>query len=308
MPKKLQVLIDIHAEPDNHYLYTSEKEDWDGFEKGSQLILNVKKKYPKLKMTWLFRADPQIGEVYGENSWGLARYKETIDDLMATGDEIGIHMHPYRFQEDGSQTQDYADFDHLRRCMDESVSAFENVMGYRPLVLANTVGTTSTELVNHNRSIGIKYDLSLNKDSKEDFPDHLGKYEGQRSSGTDFPGEVYCPSYADYRKKSDTPDDYRMIPIQCFELPVETNPLKNWARKNLQRLVSNKIVKPTLSEHSKSFREMINSSVKASSPYLVIDSRSDIFNYNFKMERIHRNLEFLLNHNQIDLITPKLWL
>jgi len=46
--------------------------------------------------SWFLRMDPQITHTYGSPDWVVTRYPKLIEGLDAAGDELGLHVHPWR--------------------------------------------------------------------------------------------------------------------------------------------------------------------------------------------------------------------
>ncbi len=109
--------------------------DWVGFE---GIIELVKQLRPRLELatqlranlSWFVRMDPQITHVYGSAGWAAARYGAIFDTLAASGDEIGLHVHPWQWHDDGHYwMQNFADQSWVSQCVESAFSAFELSFG-----------------------------------------------------------------------------------------------------------------------------------------------------------------------------------
>jgi hypothetical protein len=52
------------------------------------------------RFAWFVRCDPQIADVYGDAAWAADRYAEGFERLRAAGDELAIHPHAWRWDDD----------------------------------------------------------------------------------------------------------------------------------------------------------------------------------------------------------------
>jgi hypothetical protein len=47
--------------------------------------------------TWFLRIDPQVAEGWGSATWGAEKYADVLSDLTASGDELALHTHLWRW-------------------------------------------------------------------------------------------------------------------------------------------------------------------------------------------------------------------
>src|SRR5215213_11617665 len=104
MAKKIPILICIDVEPDERMIDSRVRKDWTGFE---QIYEFFKELRPTLQdvtkspahFSWLFRMDPQVAHTYGSAAWVGERYSQAIAEIKSTGDDTGLHVHPWRWDE-----------------------------------------------------------------------------------------------------------------------------------------------------------------------------------------------------------------
>src|SRR4051794_9843868 len=99
MKPSLPVLLCFDVEPDDKVV--DGKADWAAF----RPLLNLMREYrPRLEaatrlpahFTWFLRMDPQVGELHGRQDWGAIAFGAELQKLQEAGDEIGLHIHPWR--------------------------------------------------------------------------------------------------------------------------------------------------------------------------------------------------------------------
>ncbi len=69
--------------------------------------------------------DPQVAETWGSATWLADAYSEVLAEFMACGDELGLHTHPYRWEEEtGDWFSDFEDEAWGVHCVTASTEAF----------------------------------------------------------------------------------------------------------------------------------------------------------------------------------------
>lgn len=112
--------------------------------------------------TWAVRADTQVRELYGEAGWGLRVYGSTWRELMARGDDVGLHPHPQRWSTAaqawvGAQNEPHWDVLMLR----EAHAAYVEALGAAPFTLRYGNRYMSQALADDAERLGFRYDLTL---------------------------------------------------------------------------------------------------------------------------------------------------
>ena len=132
----ISILLYCDVEPDGRTVDPRSRCDWVGFEGIIELL-------PRLRacleaatdrpahLSWFVRMDPQVAHVYGSAGWAAARYRAEFETLSAAGDQIGLHVHPWQWHDDGNYwTQNFADQPWVSHCVESSLNAFEQNFGY----------------------------------------------------------------------------------------------------------------------------------------------------------------------------------
>src|SRR5688500_10630676 len=94
------VLID--AEPDLRIFDPSKPSAWSGFELTCERIPSLRERlsdigHAPIAFTWLIRMDPQIAKCWGSAGWAAAAYEAEFSRCVESGDEVGLHTHPWRW-------------------------------------------------------------------------------------------------------------------------------------------------------------------------------------------------------------------
>ncbi|HYF44612.1 MAG TPA: hypothetical protein VD926_00285 [Acidimicrobiales bacterium] len=85
-----------------------------------------------VRVAWFLRMDQQIEDVYGSATHAVDAHAEVIDEVLARGDAIGLHIHAWRWRD--GWIDDYGDGDWVDECIDRSFAAFAQAFG-RPCAL-----------------------------------------------------------------------------------------------------------------------------------------------------------------------------
>jgi hypothetical protein len=141
-------------------------------------------------------------EAYGSGTYGFDRYPRELATLLAHGDAIGAHVHPYRWVErTGAWLQDFGDPGWVAHCIHSSLSAVTRAVGGPCRVFRFGDRWHSTEAMNRLRESGVRIDLTLEPGLAGGRPLVL---PGEAVSGTfdgfeHVPRAPYTPSVADFR-------------------------------------------------------------------------------------------------------------
>lgn len=165
--------------------------------------------------SWFLRFDPQVRETYGagglvEGSEGAATWHR----LAAAGDEVGLHVHPFRRAPDGRFLQDFADRDWVEHCIRVSFAAFEAVFDRRCRSFRFGDHWLSQAIVDDLETLGVRQDLTIEPGRRgctipptETFTGHFPDYRWA-------PRHPYRPSRRSFLQPADPSDTaLRHIPI-----------------------------------------------------------------------------------------------
>jgi hypothetical protein len=101
---KIPVVLCVDIEPDEFFVDRKNPRPWSGFEfshgylKGLRWKLEDSTGRP-VHFNWSLRMDPQVAIAYGSPAWAVDRYAKFFDEYQSSGDELGIHVHTYRWSD-----------------------------------------------------------------------------------------------------------------------------------------------------------------------------------------------------------------
>lgn len=164
---ELPVVVCIDVEPDPRTFAPGEGGRWLGFERLLDSMPPLRERLSDATgapaaFTWLLRMDPQIAAGYGSPDWVVDAYGDAIHRVLAAGDEVGIHSHTWRWQQDaGRWIADYRDTAWVVHCLDQSLDRFMSSFGRPAEVHRGGDGFLSAELLDRLAERGVKADLTV---------------------------------------------------------------------------------------------------------------------------------------------------
>ncbi|HYE75370.1 MAG TPA: hypothetical protein VEF04_18645, partial [Blastocatellia bacterium] len=217
----------IDVEPHHRTPAKGARSEWDSFEDAFQLfeewrgLLAQATKQP-VNFNWFLRLDPQIEQIFGSVAWVVDNYREIFNRILAAGDEIGIHLHAYRWDSINQVWfSDFADSNWIEHCIQTSVRAYRDV--FRCSASAFRFGDRwmSNQTIESLEKAGIKYDLTLEPGTKS--TSRLSLPEPATQDLPDYrntPRRPYQPSVTNYLCPGQ--DDKRKI----WMIPVSASPAR----------------------------------------------------------------------------------
>jgi hypothetical protein len=201
---RVPVLVLIDVEPDGFFIGRSENVPWSGFERATEVMADVRGVLAQrtgldAHFTWLVRADQQVAETYGSAGWAFGHYRRAFETLLAEQDEIGLHVHAYRWEaRAGNWIEDYGNQDWIKRCIHAGVGAFEQHFGRPPAAFSTGMDWTNQATIQLVRELNVRYEFStiLRKESQP-FPPR-DTYSGVAPDCSQIPERPYHPSPDDF--------------------------------------------------------------------------------------------------------------
>lgn len=81
------------------------------------------------RITWGIRMDDQITRTWGSPTWAADNYREELDALQDQGDEFGLHIHPWHWDDEaGDWVVDHTP-SWVARCVNVGLDAYESAFG-----------------------------------------------------------------------------------------------------------------------------------------------------------------------------------
>ncbi|MEQ9306172.1 MAG: hypothetical protein RJQ14_19820 [Marinoscillum sp.] len=295
MKQQPTLFLSFHVESDAFYTNHDNFDSFKGFENALDFVQNTcDSAGQEVPVLWQFRCDPQMDSYFGNPSYLFDKYHEKISMLRKKADELGIHVHPFRNSGD-AEVQDFDDKQWMNHCIEVSIKAFKNSMGYLPKSISIGHGATYLEVVNFCRKQGLQFDFSLEYPVNIEFPTNNGKFLGRREPGAIVKKSYYCPSEVDLFKSS-SKKDYFMIPISRTAVAYRISFLKK-VKRVVKRQPLKRLIKLSLALHPEEFRLVINRQLRRKE-IIVVDTRTHVFRDPKKYRNAEENLRFLLSINK----------
>jgi len=308
----IPILISIDAEPDGTFIDLKQRVPWHGFEHSEAVIEGWREDISRATgraahFTWLLRMDPQIEKVYGSLGWCVESHGKRLEGLARQGDEIGLHVHPFRWsRQDDQWVLDYGNQDWVENCVEQGHRAFTQALGYPPRSFSMGNSWLNQPTVRILEKLGIDYDLSLLPGTGptpiQDLAGPLGRVTGHRPDCSNLPRHPFRPAVDDFA----SPDATRrnqgpwVIPITTgnYRWPLwrrVAGRLRGPTRQRGQMTKLGLELGPAMLEAG--LAEALGASPR---PHLLMTTRSHTFLPAFRrvQSRMRRSLRRLLAHPQ----------
>jgi len=194
----------IDVEPDKRAIDSNVREDWKGFEKTYEFFCRLRSRLEaatrsSVHFTWFLRMDPQIGHTYGSAAWAVTRYSRIINEIQAAGDEVGLHIHPWRWDKTSQiWIQDFADQEWIDHCVRLGFKTFRQSLKRQCLSFRFGDHWLNDATLHLVEKLGARFDLTVEPGYKGGVPpDH---FVGSLPDYTTIPQQPYRPSRADFKK------------------------------------------------------------------------------------------------------------
>lgn len=201
----IPVVLGIDIEPDAREVDRANPV-WDGAGRFFEQLPEFRDRLAQMTgagapLSWFVRADPQVAISNGSASWAFETFADHWRECVGHGDEIGLHVHPWRWNEAaGRWLQDFGDEPWLHHCIDMAISTYRSFFGRGPTSYRGGDRFLSNGVRRQIEETGVKVDLSV-----ERMPgvERLVSYElgaGQIPDTWDAPACAFWPSDADFRR------------------------------------------------------------------------------------------------------------
>lgn len=302
-------VLTIDVEPVGRQLEPGVAPSWDGFERAVELLTRLRERIGartgrRPRFSWFARVDPQIEAACGSAAWVLHERRALFDALEREGDEIGLHMHSYRWVSARRVwLNDHANTSWLRECLASAVEAFRAARGAPPRSFRFGDRYLDNALLGELERLGICYDLTVEAGAKA-VKGHVAAEEstGSLPDTRKTPRHPYRPSRRDFRR----PPRWLEKPHALWELPVTTACVNRPGDPFPRRVRdAHDMVHFNLGLDRNWIEPMAAASVRAGHPVIVSVARSgDLTNGS---EEFRHNLERLAARTDLDdraFVTP----
>lgn len=305
----IPVLLMIDVEPCGFFVPRDRPDPWLGFERGVEVMAELRRSLEQrtgraAHFTWLVRADPQIAEVYGDAAWGLSHYSSQLQALDAAGDQVGLHVHAYRWNASaGNWIEDYGDQAWVEHCVRLGFAAFESTRRCRPAAFSMGTDWSNQATMELAREMGVRWELSLiGGDDPRPLRFLTGQYTGDAPDCTKLPRHPYPAARDDFRRQAAATDDGVWIfPLSSYIAPLELS----WKRRLYYRLLFRPIELRTrkffLTDAPALLRPAIDEALNGARPYVTLSVRTEKFLQRRAIADIRDNLDHLVARAGADL-------
>jgi hypothetical protein len=301
--ENIPVIICIDAEPDDRAIKHGEANDWKGFEETLRYFHDLRTRFAEgtgapVRFTWFFRMDPQIEHVYGDPRWVAQRYGGEIRELVAAGDDLGLHTHAWRWDAERKRwLTDNGNQEWINHCIHTSFEAFQNA--FRRPCLSFRFGDhwMNNETIDLLESLGVEFEMTPEPGRKAALglmPNEM--YTGSLPDYSTTPTSPFKPARHDFREADHTgARNLWVIPLSTDTAVGRFVRLKQTAKAlGIDLYEADQL---NLSHHHAQFRNMMDSllNVRLKS-YLAPAIKTDALIYPPARAHLERNVEFLLSH------------
>jgi len=244
--KPIPAIWRIDIEPDEHDVRPDPNPPpWYGFIAMAALLEQLRPRLADLSgavvhPTWFLRLDPIIERCFGRAEFVVERHRGLMDELLAHGDPMGIHVHCHRWDEGRQVTySDHADVDWTTYCVDVAAKTFETCFG-KAVRRSSQGGYFLVEaVVDRAIALGIEVDVTAEPGLAPSIDDpSFGAYATAPSADfRDFPRRPYYPSRAALSVPAKSSGDARpmlIVPLTAYDYATALTP---WHRRMARRFL-----------------------------------------------------------------------
>lgn len=214
------VVFCIDVEPDERMFDPSgPPPPWLGFERFVERLPRLRERLAEstgrpVAVSWFLRMDEQVERTWGSREWAAGKYGEVLDGLVRDGDGLGLHTHPWRWDEGkGDWYAEYTDTAWAVASIDSAIDAFERSFG-RPCE-AHRGGDhhLSGAMLERLGGRGVRVDLTVEPGQR---PGGAVRGEASHGTGADYrrvPREPYRSSAQRFPSPDPRGGDPLLIPL-----------------------------------------------------------------------------------------------
>ena len=165
--RETPVVLCIDVEPDTRVFDPSDPPPWVGFERFVERLPALRDELSEATgrlaaFTWFLRIDPQVAEGWGSATWGAEKYADVLSELTASGDELALHTHLWRWDSQAADwLADYEDPVWADHCVTMGLDGFEEAFGRECAVHRGGDHYLSGPLLSLLEARGVQVDLTV---------------------------------------------------------------------------------------------------------------------------------------------------
>lgn len=314
---RIPILILTDCEPDSRLVSVDEPSPWIGFERFYEFlsthrdVITARTGAPAY-FSWFWRMDRQIELSYGSAEWPIRTHAQQIADAERHGDEIGLHTHAWRWDQDRREwIADHGSSSVVEACVRESFAAFEAAFGRTCRIFRFGDGWIDEPTLQLVEKLGARIDLTI-EPGQPGVPSLVSE---ERSTGSipdrrGAPTHPYRPSRCDFRR----PD--ALGETRIWAIPVTTGTYRRRSREIGSRLrlqtwrdaLKRRTLTLNLGAETQLFAPVFDRTVSSGDhSYAAITVRSDVGSDAGLTACVDHNLRCILNHplaRRFAFVTP----
>jgi hypothetical protein len=325
--KPIPAIWRIDIEPDGHEVRPdSNPPPWHGFVAMAALVEELR---PRLAdrtgaeghPTWFLRLDPNIERCFGQADFVVERYRGLMDQLLAHGDPLGIHVHCHRWDERRQVTySDHADPDWATYCINVAAKTFERCFGESVRRSSQGGYFLDEAVVESAIAAGIEVDLTVEPGLASHAADpSFGAYATAPSTDfRDFPRRPYYPSRDAVGTPATSSTDARpilIVPLTAYDYQTALTP---WHRQIAKRVLGRPRRHLPLNPwkrwpHPRTYWDLVaRAADEGPARYIAFAIRTDVPSSDI-YRRAQALLEYLPKHpiaerlRFVDPLSPEIW-
>lgn len=297
----IPVVLCIDVEPDAHFMDLRAPSAWDGFARTWDLLESWRGAIGRRSacephFSWFLRMDRQVQRGYGSLAWAVDRHGALVDAIRASGDQLGLHVHAWRWKDDRKGwVIDYADAAWLDDCLTEAFAAFAEAVGAPCTNFRFGDHWMSQAAFARLEALGVEVDLTPEPgQGPESFYEPGVRFTGELPDQRPVPPHPYRPSVSDYRVSDPARTSGPwVLPVTTARVPPSL--LHRLYRRFVPRRSVGDVSTALVSHHPSLFARIVEAALCRPSPHLVLALRSSAAGKPRYASRIEANLTALLS-------------
>ncbi len=202
-------MLCIDVEPDDFFVSRQRPNPWEGYALTHAYVRTLRQELQQatgqaVHFSWFIRMDPQIALSQGSATWAVDHYQPFFREVLAAGDELGCHVHTYRWCEQSENwLDDHDNDDWVQECLQTAADGYRSSFGKpcRSLRFGNY--WCGTQAINQAEALGFTLDLTIEPGLPPNTCDaRKPAHSGPLPDYYRVPREPYAPSQRDFRRKA----------------------------------------------------------------------------------------------------------
>jgi hypothetical protein len=233
------VFLCIDLEPPERQARLADPKRWRGVDAAAGYCEQLRPRLADateadVRFLWFARCDPAIEAACSSPDDLLRSRSELFDNLLSSGDRVGIHVHSWRWENPGGWVADFADASWIEHCLATSFETYRAHFGVPCELHRFGDRFLSRDIVRVLTALGARFDLTVEPGSPGNM---IGSGERSTGSTPDFgraPREPYRPSADDFLVEDPSADSALvLIPLSASD-PSQALPIVRRIGRNVR--------------------------------------------------------------------------